>query len=296
MEKEEKKKSNGKWSENHPVARALIVTVVSILVFGLVENIIESIFGGIAVIVTGVETTEEYSNLGMVPTLITIAAFLLTLHLYWLIFRQKLQGFFGAGRTGAGLLLGWSVLAVDAFMLLMSILDHTTYGNIGKAIVMGLQPGISEEILFRIVPISLAMKTPNREKAVLPTLILTSLFFGAIHGANVLAGADPFTTIFQVLYTVGVGALFGVIYLRTGNMWITILLHSLTDIISLLGADLQSSGGVLTQKAGLVSVIYMLICAALYFFNAFLVFRKNRKEDVADIWARIWGRGQKPIA
>lgn len=130
-------------------------------------------------------------NMGLISTVITMVSHIVVLLLYWFIFRRDLQGFFNARRFGEFVLLGWSVLAIGAFNLISEILEHESYGNPGVALLMGMQPGICEEIMLRVIPISLVMRSKERERLVIPVVVFTSLLFGLWHGFNILSGANP---------------------------------------------------------------------------------------------------------
>ena len=279
-----------KFADSHPAAHALIACFASMLLVFIASNFIEALGSIVVMLCQGDVTRESMNELSdtrtsAVISLLTMAFILLC---FWLRNRRRLHGFFNAGGTGAGLLLGWSEILINAFIIVEGLLSHKAYGNIITAILLGLQPGVNEEITFRIIPIAVAMRNSRRKQLVLPVVIFTSIVFGLSHGINIFAGADPVTTLFQVIYATGSGCLLAVIYMRTGNMWIPILLHSLTDIVYYLGAEAQSSGGVLTEGTDVSAAIILLIYAALYYVNAYLVYRKSTADAAADVWNGIW--------
>ena len=279
--------NKSKWSESHPVAYALIVMAASIALAGI------AVWG--VIIVDLVATMVMYgsldhvkvNNLGLVNTGTELLGFVIVLLLFWLIFRKDLRGFFNVRRFGVSLLLGWSILVVTAFILLSSILEQD-YGNFGAALLMGMRPGIGEEVLFRVIPICLVMRSKDRERLIVPAIAFTSILFGMVHGINIFSGADPISTLFQITYASCIGFLFAVIYLKTGNMWITMFLHTIMDTASFLSASTQSEGGVLTQGVDVASVVFLLVCTVLFFANAFSLFRKTSKAEILDTWSGIW--------
>jgi uncharacterized protein len=279
--------NKSKWSESHPVAYALIVMAASIALAGI------AVWG--VIIVDLVATMVMYgsldhvkvNNLGLGNTGTELLGFVIVLLLFWLIFRKDLRGFFNVRRFGVSLLLGWSILVATAFILLSSILEQD-YGNFGAALLMGMRPGIGEEVLFRVIPICLVMRSKDRERLIVPAIAFTSILFGMVHGINIFSGADPISTLFQITYASCIGFLFAVIYLKTGNMWITMFLHTIMDTASFLSASTQSEGGVLTQGVDVASVVFLLVCTVLFFANAFSLFRKTSKAEILDTWSGIW--------
>lgn len=279
-----------RFSDSHPSLYAFIVVALSMLSSFLISNVLQS-FGSIIVMAAKGEVSPK--AMADIPatasTVLTLLAYIIVFLIYKLTLGKKLKPlFFSAEGTGKGLLLGWSVLIINAVTLLYDIISRKTFGSVGTALLYGITPGLTEEILCRIIPLSLVMRSPERKKLMLPSVAFTSIIFGLSHLVNIFSGADSVSTLFQVFYATGTGFLFGAIYIRTGNPWITVILHSLTDVIFYLGADAQSSGGVLSQNTGFSEAVFLLVYAVLYFVNAYFVFRK---ENSPGLWSRIWGKG-----
>lgn len=283
------KNRENSWGETHPIAYGLIMIAVVMLIARIAEAFIEALASGVAAMaIYGTASKDVVGNMGLVSAEISLVSNIVILLLFWFVFRKELHNFFNVRKFNEVFFLGWSALAIDAFTLIAGILSHKSYGNLGAALLIGMQPGFSEEIMYRIIPICLAMRSKERKKVVVPVIVITSILFGLRHGLNIMYGADPVTTLFQVLYATGTGFLFAGIYVRTGNIWITIFLHSLTDTIYYLGLEAQTSGGVLTQGTNFSDAIILLIYAALYFVNAYFVFAKCKQVKIPDIWSEIW--------
>ncbi len=277
-----------RWSESHPAAYVLIMVMVSAVLAGVAGIGMAAIIDLFAVMIMhGSLDHLKVSNTGLANTAMLLVGYVVVLLLFWLIFRKNLQGFFNTRRFGTTFLLGWSILAAVVYNVIPVILKQD-YGDFGTALLMGLQPGIGEEIVFRVIPICLVMRSRNRERLIVPVIIFTSVLFGMVHGFNIYAGADHATTLFQVVYAACIGFLFAVIYLKTGDIWITMLLHTLTDVTGFLGAEEQSGGGVMTQGVNVTDAVFLLVCTVLIFINAFLLFRKTSKAEILDTWSGIW--------
>lgn len=269
---------------DHPMLSMIIMPVLLFLIIQVAEfiiaNMVQAVFGA---------GTDRHlaSALGeIIP-----AAIVLAMHRVW--FKDELHNFFSAKRFGRGLLIGWGVMAVPVVLLVMRILEaflgELEIGNAVLAFFYAFAPGLGEEVIFRIIPISLAMRSRNKN-VITAVLIVTSLMFGLTHSANILVGADPVQTLMQVIYATGLGLTFAAIYLRTGNIWITIFIHTFTDFVSYLGLSTQQSGGVLADKADMTTVIGLSIFAVIFFANALVAFRKSKREEIPAVWDRIWGR------
>ncbi len=284
-------------SESRPALYAFITVALSMLSVVVISYLVQSL-GSIAVMVAkGSVSPKDFNNIGdTASNLLSLLGYLVVLLIYFRIYGKEITpAFFSVKGTGKGILMLWSVLIINAVTLLFVLMDQGELGSVWMALLLGLTPGITEEILCRIIPLSLVMRNPDRKKLMLPAVTFTSLIFGICHIVNIFSGADPVTTLFQVLYATGTGFLFGAVYIRTGNPWITIILHSMTDTIFFLRSDAQLSGGVLSQSTGSVDGIILLIYAVLYFLNAYLVFRKNKDGVAEERWALIW-KGKKEVS
>ncbi len=278
-------------SQSHPYLYTFVVVSLSMLVAVTVSYLVQAL-GRIAVSASrGSLTREGLLNIGETPSsVLSILGYLVVLLVYFIIYRKELSfSFFSTEGTMKGIFMLWSELLIDAVTLFFTLMDYEELGSPGTALLMGITPGITEEILCRLIPISLVMRSRDREKLMLPAVVFTSVIFGSCHLINIFSGADPVTTLFQFLYATGTGFLFGAVYIRTGNPWITVILHSLTDCIFFLRTEFQVSGGVLAESTNATAGIFFLVYAVLYFVNAYFVFRNDKDGRSLERWASIWG-------
>lgn len=90
-----------------------------------------------------------------------------------------------------------------------------------------LSVGFFEEILFRgVILIFLVQKLAQRKHGIFISVILSSVFFGLSHIINLFNGASLPDTLLQIGYSSLMGMLWAVMFLRTGNLWLTMLLHA----------------------------------------------------------------------
>ena len=102
----------------------------------------------------------------------------------------------------------------------------------GVVCVVGI--GIREECFYRAtVQNIIAKKYANSVKGIWITVIFGAIIFGLCHVSNLFFGMDPLSVFTQVVYAILIGILFGAVYLRSGNIWVLILVHALTDLAGL---------------------------------------------------------------
>ncbi len=97
-----------------------------------------------------------------------------------------------------------------------------------------LRPGIWEEVAFRGVNVTLLSKKYGQ----LITVVVSGILFGLAHSFNaidvLIAGDDPITIIFQVIYTSCVGFSLGYAFLKTKSLIPCIIYHYLFDTVGSL--------------------------------------------------------------
>lgn len=108
----------------------------------------------------------------------------------------------------------------------------------------------------------------------------SAAIFGLIHAANILAGADVGTTIFQVCYAFALGILFAAVLIRTGNLWTCILCHGAVDALAMMADEALQQGAVQTQAFEFSIEIMPLAIISVFFilFGIFLCRRKKHEE------------------
>ena len=90
--------------------------------------------------------------------------------------------------------------------------------------------GLFEEFAFRgVILLSLAETRRATRFDLFRCILLTSAVFGAVHLANLLAGAGVGAVIRQIGYSFLIGAMCAVVLYRTANLWLCVLLHAVYD-------------------------------------------------------------------
>lgn len=97
--------------------------------------------------------------------------------------------------------------------------------------------GANEEIWMRSFILNgLVNKYGKDRKNAWKAIVVSALIFGAVHLPNI-AFVPPVTLAVQVINAAAGGVLFGVMYLRSGNIWAGILVHALVDWLGLFVAN-----------------------------------------------------------
>lgn len=143
---------------------------------------------------------------------------------------------------------------------------------IEKANLMGLfilnclLIGVFEEFLFRgIFQKLIAERFKDKKYADLLTVATCAALFGLWHLTNLLGGAGIGATLLQVGYSFLIGAMLSATVIRTGNLWICILLHAAFDfggfIVTTLGSGpfQDTCFWILTAVCGVLCTVHVLV-------------------------------------
>ena len=126
-----------------------------------------------------------------------------------------------------------------------------------EILILALAPAIFEEVIFRGIFIHNLKASGRSDRA---ALILSALFFGAIHLTNALSG-NIAQALVQTGYAVVVGLVFGAIYIRTGDLLSVIIAHALTDMTSHVFKGTDA-----TSVFIFIAFIVILVVMAFYAF------------------------------
>ena len=187
------------------------------------------------------------------------------------------------------LLKGLALLA--PFLIIHWIGSIVSWVQFGTASVLlaflrSSAPGFGEEAAFRGLGVANYTRRNPTEKGVIRILWLSSVIFGLAHVTNAIAGAPLSLSIGQAAYAVGVGMVLGAVYLRTGNLWPSILGHMSLDFLELIRSDIGGAGGVISGM-GVGDWITIIAGAAGIFWGLYLV-RPAKRPEIVELWKSKW--------
>ena len=269
-------------------------TIISYFLLAILVSLFEDILGtridkliGNVIPDYTIETVVMGKTMDLTVGIGVALAALLAAWLFKLWFRPDFNGCLQKDGLKEGLLMLLPFLAIH---YAGSIVSWITLGT-GSALIALLRaaaPGFGEEIMFRGLGVANYMRKIRSEGQIKVIFWLSSIVFGLIHLGNIFAGGDPKSVVVQAVYAIGVGMLFGAVYLRTGNLWPTILGHWSVDFFELTRVDLAGSGGVMT---GMGIGDWITIAAGA--FGAFWALRLMNPKfygEIMEVWAGKWNR------
>lgn len=156
-------------------------------------------------------------------------------------------------------------------------------------IVMALYAGINEEAVDRAIPAAMMMRNKPTSRRIVATVVLTSVLFGVSHIVNLLAGRGLVETIVQIVFAAGAGLFFIGIYLRTGSITLTIVIHALHDFLVFVNTSIPEA-----ESTFFLADLLPIIVNVLPFVFGILMLRSRHHAAIIDTWTRIWPEKNAP--
>lgn len=136
-----------------------------------------------------------------------------------------------------------------------------------------IEAGVGEETMFRFGVLGCALYAfRNLDQRIPWAVILSSVIFGLIHYFNLLGQEFSMTTV-QVLSAFSIGMFFCVVYLYTGQLWITMLMHFFIDWTSFTVSGTAVMAGKTNAMDWITLVIQMIVLIGI---SVWMMYGKRR--------------------
>ena len=217
------------WTQRHEKLAAFLLTIVLFAPLGLID-----IFTGYMV----------QSNFPVYAVIFGMGQLALTLIIIRLM--QNLKVFsisnFMFKDMGKGFLLAWVGILFAIVVFLMSLFQLPENSMIAPApfplfasVFATLTTGVFEETLVRGLVLGLLLRMMNTtKKRILSACLFSSIFFGLAHLFNIWSVGAVLPVVVQVVNATAMGLFFSALFLRTGTLWIPILVHALINLASMI--------------------------------------------------------------
>ena len=182
-----------------------------------------------------------------------------------------------AALAWAGLAAVWCVLVPGG----AAELPQGVPGTLRSLLVLPL----AEELVFRgIIAQTLLERYGTARAGVWKACLVSGVLFGAAHLSNLL-GSAPFGVLMQCVFAASLGVMLAAIYFRTGNLWVTVFLHSAMDIAAMLIGGLYGTTSVAESVSGYDAS--RLLSVAVYLIPTVFLLRKKKLPEVQLYWGGI---------
>lgn len=152
------------------------------------------------------------------------------------------------------------IFSCVAFIIGLAPFDYkpSAWKILIEGVLYYLGVAVIEELYVRGLFLNIVDKIAHKkEHHEIIAIWVSSVVFGLGHIPGMI-GMEPLVILFKVISTVGMGLYFGVIYKKTNNLWVPIILHGFIDICALPYCFTTFNGYKTISLIGLV-IIYMLL-------------------------------------
>lgn len=185
-----------------------------------------------------------------------------------------------------GFMTGYCIFMVIAQMYVQRVMTENELQPAGLLLTFVITMflvGWNEEVLVRGIILNLFLdRFGNSKKGIFTSIILSSLIFGCAHLPNVISGVPLTSVVIQTIQATLIGVMFAAIYLRTGNLWITIIIHAVTDFAGLFGSGMFGNG-TMVDGIGTLTILNLVVTVPLFLVPCIVLLRKAGIEQIINL-------------
>jgi membrane protease YdiL (CAAX protease family) len=132
-----------------------------------------------------------------------------------------------------------------------------------------LMVGLFEEVCFRgVILLGFLEKRRGTKKGQFVAIVLSSAVFGAVHLVNIFFGASPGAVVMQIGYSFLIGAMCSAVLMKTANLWLCVILHS---VFNFCGALVPRCGeGIIWEPFTVTVTVVIALLTTVYMVLSFL--------------------------
>jgi len=133
------------------------------------------------------------------------------------------------------------------------------------------------------VPQSFALKVDPSKSNMLRVTLVTSTLFALLHLTNAFGGVKPLFVLYQVILSFCVGIFFSAIFIKTKNILLPILAHTLNDFVAFLDAG-STTNGLITSQTFTYLELIDAIFALIYLILGIYLLKKTTDDELNSLW------------
>lgn len=272
---------NHKILDKHWFIGTILLIIWGFFLTYFISGIVVRIFGNVLPL-----SKEDVNYIGMIlGTLLT-----LLVHKRW--FYPEYEGTLKTKDFTRWLITGVIILVICLLPdIIISLILKTHFGPPTlHSVLMACVAGTVEETIFRGLPVSYLMRQNKKKSHIIWIAVVTSLLFGLVHALNVLAGATLPATLLQVISASAAGLLLGALFIRSGSLLPSIVIHAINDVYAFMNLDLVSEDGIVEGALKTSDIVLNLILSVLQIIIAIYLLHPSAWDEIMETWNRKWGK------
>ncbi len=169
---------------------------------------------------------------------------------------------------------------------LLNVMDHGLFFHAtALSVVMALSAGFGEEVIFRGLSIPIGMRYLKGKNKILTVALVTSVVFGLSHLGNAKGG--NVIGIVQAVATIGSGLLYAAVFLRTGSVMVTVVMHFLIDWMYFVTNPALQNGEMANMGVTTAVIISCIVDLSMSAVGLWLI-RPAVREKIEAVWQNKW--------
>ena len=169
---------------------------------------------------------------------------------------------------------------------LLNVMDHGLFFRAtALSVVMALSAGFGEEAMFRGLAVPIGMRYLRGRNKILITALVTSVVFGLSHLGNAMGG--NVIGIVQAVATIGSGLLYAAVFLRTGSIMVTVVIHFLIDWMYFVTNPALQNGEMANMGVTTAVIISCIVDLSMSVVGLWLI-RPAVREKIEAVWQNKW--------
>ena len=161
---------------------------------------------------------------------------------------------------------------------LLDIKNSYQFDSVTLVIFTALEAGIFEETERYLTLTTSLMLLKKSKWRVSLAVFISSAFFALLHYGNIWTEGRSFQDVsVQVIETFGFGCFVAVLYLYTGQIWLSMLVHATTDLIVFSQTYISTGVGLMNGYSFGNYLTFGIGVAIPLIFTIFMLFGKRRK-------------------
>ena len=169
---------------------------------------------------------------------------------------------------------------------LLNVMDHGLFFRAtALSVVMALSAGFGEEAMFRGLAVPIGMRYLRGRNKIVITALMTSVIFGMSHLGNARGG--NVIGIVQAVAAIGSGLFYVAVFLRTGSIMVTVVMHFLIDWIYFVTNPALQSGEMANMGVTAAVIISCFVDLSMSAVGLWLI-RPAVREKIEAVWQNKW--------
>ena len=169
---------------------------------------------------------------------------------------------------------------------LLNVMDHGLFFRAtALSVVMALSAGFGEEAMFRGLAVPIGMRYLRGRNKILITALITSVVFGMSHLGNAKGG--NVIGIVQAVAAIGSGLFYVAVFLRTGSIMVTVVMHFLIDWIYFVTNPALQNGEMANMVVTPAVIISCIVDLSMSAVGLWLI-RPAVREKIEAVWQNKW--------